>query len=243
MPAFVAVSEESKSGVSPSDGGDATHAGESAPQPDAELEAAMAEAVASVDGAATPAQDGGGNDAAAAVTEAMIMAKKELEGALEQTQKEAASLRERWMRAAADLENYRRRASRERDDVKKFGIEKLLKDFLPVLDDMDRAVQAVEGGLQAEPADSTKQLLGGVQLVQKKFIATLEKHGVTTFEAVGTPFDPERHEAVQQAHAPVPAGAVASELQRGFLIHDRLLRPALVVVSLGPEGGSGASSE
>lgn len=190
----------------------------------------MAEAVASVDHAGSPASAG------EAVTEAIIKAKHELEQVLDQTQKEAAQLREKWMRAAADLDNYRRRAAKEREDVQKFGIEKLLKDFLPVVDDLDRAVSVVGDASMGETAS---QLLNGVELVRKKFLSTLEKHGVESFEAAGTAFNPERHEAVQQVHADAPAGSVAQELQRGFLIHDRLLRPALVVVSLGPEGGEG----
>lgn len=214
--------------------------------PDPSLEAAMAEAVAAVEerqgGASTPG-------AGEAVTEAILKAKKELEEALEQTKKEASSLRDRWMRAAADLENFRRRAAREREDVQKFGIEKLLKDFLPVIDDMDRAISAGDGQLQAKSQDTltesapADQLLGGMKLVQKKFISTLEKHGVTSFESKGETFNPERHEAVQQAHSDSPAGAVAEELQRGFLIHDRLLRPALVVVSLGPQQGDAAEAK
>lgn len=136
------------------------------------------------------------------------------------------------MRSAADLENYRKRAAKEREEAKKFGIEKLLRDFLPVLDDLDRTVNVVRDANLEGPA---AQLLSGVELVQKKFLATLEKNGVVSFSSEGQAFDPERHEAVQQSPSPdVPTGSVMSELQRGFLIHDRLLRPAMVVVSLGP---------
>ncbi|MEO1233981.1 MAG: nucleotide exchange factor GrpE [Myxococcota bacterium] len=227
------MSEESKSSE-PTDGTSPSAESQGAgPQPDPEVTAALNEAAQAV--------AGGGSSAAEAVTEAMIKARKELEEALEQTQKEAASLRERWMRSAADLENYRRRASKEREDVQKFGIEKLLKDFLPVLDDLDRTVQALEETQTSAPAENTEKLLGGVRLVQKKFVSTLEKHGVTTFESQGEVFNPELHEAIQQAHADLPQGAVASELQRGFKLHDRLLRPALVVVSLGPETGEESS--
>ena len=216
--------------------------------PNPELDQAFADAAAAVDEAQAH-EDGGDTareehaPASEHVAEALVDAKRELETALEQTRKEAAQLRDRWMRAAADLENHRRRAAREREDVKKFGIEGLLKDLLPVIDDVSRAVQVTEeqlGGGSSGSNDPTEQLLGGVRLVQKKFMAALEKHGVTTFESTGTTFNPERHEAVQQAHSDLPAGSVASELQRGFLIHDRLLRPALVVVSLGPEGGEPA---
>ncbi len=184
----------------------------------------MAEAVASVE-----ARERKGS-AGEAVTEALIEAKKELESALQQTQKEAESFREKWLRAAADLENYRKRAQREREDVEKFANEKLLKDLLPVLDDLDRAL----GMIGPNPPPEVVQVVDGMRLVQKKFVASLEKHGVTTFDSVGTSFDPALHEAVQQTHADVPPGSVAHELQRGFLISGRLLRPAMVTVSLGP---------
>jgi molecular chaperone GrpE len=203
-----------------------------------ELREALDEAMAAVEEreSKTPA----GGDASEAVTEALISAKKELEEALEQTKREAEQLREKWMRSAADLENYRRRASKEREDVQKFGIEKLLKDFLPIVDDLDRALGMVS---DAEASGPAEQLIGGVRLVRKKFLSTLEKHGVTSFDAKGETFNPERHEAVQQVPSDVPAGAVAEELQRGFLIHDRLLRPAMVVVSMGPPDGQAGDED
>ncbi len=206
------------------------------PHQSPELAEALAEAEAAVGRAdqGSAGAQGAPTTAAEAVTEALLDARRELEQVLEQTQKEAEQLRERWMRAAADLENYRRRAAKEREDMQRFGSEKLLRDFLPVLDDLERASAAVEG---AEPSTGLEVLLGGVRLVHKKFLATLEKHGVSTFESEGEPFNPERHDAVQQAPSPYPTGSVAKQVQRGFLLHDRLLRPAFVVVSLGPEGG------
>lgn len=246
MTACVAVSGEAHNGASSPDS--KNNAASPANTRDDELDKALAEAEASIDArtkagseSGKPVEDGEHLSADAAVTEAMIQAKKELEEALEQTRKEAEQLRERWMRSAADLENHRRRAAKEREDIQKFGIEKLLKDFLPVIDDLDRAVQVIDVQSEANVSDAAKQLLGGVQMVQKKFVSQLEKHGVTSFEARGESFNPERHEAVQQSHSEFPSGAVAAELQRGFLIHDRLLRPALVVVSLGPEGDTGSS--
>jgi molecular chaperone GrpE len=202
------------------------------------IEDAMAEAVASVEARERDASDEPRKGAGEAVTEALIEAKKELESALQQTQKEAESFRDKWLRAAADLENYRKRAQREREEVEKFANEKLLKDLLPVLDDLDRAIGTVSAS-----SDEAKLVAEGVAMVQKKFVAQLDKHGVTTFESVGKAFDPSLHEAVQQVHADVPAGSVANELQRGFLINGRLLRPAMVTVSLGPKPqGEGSAS-
>lgn len=221
--------------------GDAEN-GEQAPE-NATLEEAMAEAVASMEARehggeveveVDPPEGGEQKDAGTAVTEALLEAKHELESALKQTQKEAEGFREKWLRAAADLENYRKRAQREREEVEKFANEKLLKDLLPVLDDLDRALEMVG----SEPPSDAVQIVDGMKLVHKKFVSALERHGVTTFESKGEPFDPALHEAVQQVHADTPAGSVAAELQRGWMIAGRLLRPALVTVSLGPEGGS-----
>lgn len=161
----------------------------------------------------------------------VVATKQALETELESLKKEAAELKDRWMRSAADFENYKKRQAREREDIQKFANEKLLKDLLPVVDDLDRAVDVVA------QAGASEQVRQGVEMVRKKFLTQLEKNGVETFVALGTAFDPNFHEAVQQAHsADVPAGQVLSELQRGFTISGRLLRPALVIVSLGKEG-------
>lgn len=172
-------------------------------------------------------------DAASAVTEALIAAKKELEEALSQTQKEAAELRDKWLRAAAEFDNLKKRAARDKENTVKFANESMLRDLLPVLDDFDRALTAV-----AAPSDDDahKQLFEGIQMVHRAFMGQLEKHGVTPFECVGEPFDPNLQEAVQQVPSEVEAGRVAQELRRGFMLNGRLLRPAMVTVSLGPPG-------
>ncbi len=179
-------------------------------------------------------------DANSAVTEALIKAKGELEDVLEQTQKEAKSLREKWLRSAADLQNYKKRANRERDEVAKFANERLLKDFLPVVDDMDRTLEVMRSSGDEATVES---LIDGIGMVHKKFLNQLEKHGVTTFESVGKAFDPTMHEAVQQVESEeVGAGGVAAEMRRGFFLNERLLRPAMVTVSLGAPGGESAEA-
>lgn len=200
-----------------------------------DLESAMQEAVAAVEAreAPHPAKPSAGD----AITEALIAAKKELEEVLAQTKKEAEHMRERWLRAAADFENYKKRAAREREETVKYGNERLLKDFLPVMDDLELALDAA-----ARVEDKQKaadQLMEGVRLVTKKFVSQLEKHGVATFESVGEPFDPNLHEAVQQEYGDMEAGKVVRQLQRGFKLNERLLRPSMVVVSLGPPAGQG----
>jgi len=180
-------------------------------------------------------------DASSAVTEALIEAKRELEEALEQTRTQYSELRSKWMRAAADLENYKKRARREREEAIKFGNEKLIKDMLPVIDDLDRTLEVLS---TSEGQEQSQGVIDGIRMVQKKFLSQLEKHEVTSFESVGQPFDPAQHEAVHQLHSnDVPAGGVVNEMRRGFYISGRLLRPSLVTVSLGAEPSSETSNE
>jgi len=137
---------------------------------------------------------------------------------------------ERMLRAAADLENYKKRAQREKDDLQKFGNEKLLKDLLPVLDNLDRALAA---------AGADDPLRAGVVLVRTAFEQVLGRYGVKGFSAMGQPFDPAQHEALMQVPtADQPAGTVVVEHARGFTLHDRLVRPALVGVAVAPPAGS-----
>jgi len=134
---------------------------------------------------------------------------------------------DRYIRAVADLENYKKRAQKERDEVVRYGNEKLLKDLFPVLDGLDRALSA------AAPDDP---LVQGVQLVRAGLEQVLARHGVTSFSALGQPFDPSLHEALLQVpsseHEP---GTVVVEHARGFLLNDRLARPAMVGVAKAPE--------
>jgi molecular chaperone GrpE len=133
---------------------------------------------------------------------------------------------DRFLRAVADLENYRKRAQRERDEVQKFGIERLLKDLFPVVDNLDRALAAAPEG---DP------LAGGVKLVLKTLEDALARHGVKSFHALGEAFDPRRHEAIMTVVAPEKEpGTVVMEHGRGFSLHDRLVRPALVGVAAAP---------
>src|SRR5262249_21153114 len=137
-----------------------------------------------------------------AVTESLLKAKKELEEALQQTKDEAKRFHDNWLRAAADLENYKKRAIKDREESEKFGNEKLLRDFLPVIDDLDRVIQS--SGQVDDP--KSKAVIDGVRLVQKKLLDQLERHHVTTFTSEGTPFDPNLHEAVQQIASDKPIG-------------------------------------
>jgi molecular chaperone GrpE len=162
-----------------------------------------------------------------AMVEALLKSKQEMQDVLSQTQKEAKDLYDRLTRVSADFENFKKRQQREKEDVIKFGNEKILKEFLPVLDNLHRALSVGSEGAQ---------LTDGVRLVTKQFEDTFGKFGVQGFTALHEPFDPARHEAVgSRPSADVAAQHVVEEYQRGYLLSDRLLRPALVIVSSGIE--------
>ncbi|RKG98160.1 nucleotide exchange factor GrpE [Corallococcus sp. CA047B] len=149
---------------------------------------------------------------------------------LKEAHERAKDFQERALRAAADLENYRKRAQKEKEDVQKFGAEKLLKDLLPVMDNLDRALDAAS---KSTDFDSFQK---GVAMTRKSFEDALSRHGVKGFSAKGQPFDPRLHEAIQQVEtAEVAAGHVVYEVARGFHLNERLVRPAMVVVARAPE--------
>jgi molecular chaperone GrpE len=133
---------------------------------------------------------------------------------------------ERMLRAVADLDNYKKRAHKEREEAQKFGNERLLRDFVPVMDNLDRALEHARSNADFDG------LLTGVAMTRKQFEEALGRHGVKSFSAVGQAFDPHLHEAMQQVSTPeVPPNHVVSELLRGYTLNDRLIRAALVVVS------------
>ena len=133
---------------------------------------------------------------------------------------------EKMLRAVADLENFKKRAAKEKEEMQKFGNEKLLRDLLPVVDNFDRALE--HSKTSGDPASLEK----GVVMIRKLFEDTLGKHGVKAFESKGKAFDPGVHEAMGQVEtADLPPNHVVSELVRGFTLNDRLVRPALVMIS------------
>ena len=155
---------------------------------------------------------------------------EELKKKLEEKEKEAKENYERLLRTAADLENYKKRAAREKEDWTKFANEDLLKAVLPFIDNMERAVN------HAQKVMDTGVLIEGVRLTLQQLLQSLNKFGLSPFESVGKPFDPAMHEAMlvveTDQHEP---NQVVEEFQRGYLLNDRLLRPATVSVSKPPE--------
>src|SRR5262245_35877338 len=139
---------------------------------------------------------------------------------------EAKNNYERFLRQAAELDNFKKRTAREREEAIRFANEILVKDLLPVVDNLERAIAHASGGGNGKP------LVEGVEMVLKSLLDVLVKHGVTQISAVGQPFDPSRHEAMAQveseSHEP---NSVVEEVNKGYLLRDRLLRPALVSVA------------
>jgi molecular chaperone GrpE len=154
-----------------------------------------------------------------------------LKGEVARLQGEMEQTKDRWMRAVAELENYKKRSAREMEESCRYGNERLLKEVLPILDSMERALA------HAQNAENGETFLEGIQMIHRQFLSILERFGVRSVNALNEPFDPSRHEAMIQvessAHAP---NTVVQELEKGYLIHDRLLRPAKVAVSKRSEG-------
>jgi molecular chaperone GrpE len=141
---------------------------------------------------------------------------------------ENASLKDRLLRALADAENARRQAERKAEDSRKFAVAELARELLPVIDNLQRVLEARRMAHSAQ----NDALLEGVETTLRLFLQTLERFGVKKIAASGQRFDPSLHEALMEAEdASQPPGMVTQVLEDGYLIHDRLLRPARVVVS------------
>jgi len=154
---------------------------------------------------------------------------EELKKRLEEKEKEAKENFDRLLRTAADLENYKKRAAREKEEWTKFSNEDLIKSILPFIDNLERAVN------HAEKVVDVGVLIEGIKLTLQQIHQTLNRFGLTPFESVGKPFDPQRHEAMlvveTDQHEP---NQVVEEFQKGYLLNERLLRPATVSVSKAP---------
>ncbi len=148
---------------------------------------------------------------------------------LEEKEKEAKENLDRLLRTAADFENYKKRAARDKEDWMKFANEDLIKSILPFVDNLERAVN------HAEKVTDTGVLIEGIKLTLQQIHKALNRFGLTSFESVGNAFDPARHEAMlvveTDQHEP---NQVIEEFQRGYLLNERLLRPATVSVSKPP---------
>lgn len=135
--------------------------------------------------------------------------------------------RDRHLRALAEMDNMRKRLARDRQEIVKFGTEKLLKDFLLAYDAIHKSISTA---MELHPED--EQFIEGLRMTEKLFLETLKKYQVEPIQAQNMPFDPNYHEALMQVHKEgVEKGMVVDEIEKGFMIHDRVLRPAKVTVS------------
>jgi molecular chaperone GrpE len=147
---------------------------------------------------------------------------------LRTAREEASQYKDRWVRERADLENLKKRAARDRQDAVRYGAEHLVRDLLPVVDDLERALAAARDVSGSEP------VVAGVELVLQSLMDVLARHGVARVAAAGERFDPSLHEAVSHVpHREVPEGMVVEEHRGGYRLHDRLVRAAMVTVSKG----------
>lgn len=168
-----------------------------------------------------PASQANETSQADSVTEPEIV-----EDPLTQAIRERDQFRDQFLRTAAEMENYRKRVNRERDDERKYSKLGMISDLLPAMDNLQRAIDA------ASSDEAANQLLQGVQMVLKQFEEILARNGAEPIEALGQPFDPNFHEALQQRPASdVPPMTVVQVLERGVKLHDRVIRPSKVIVS------------
>lgn len=142
-----------------------------------------------------------------------------------QHQESAASEREKALRAMAEMENFKRRKEAEKLEFIKYANENVIRELLPVIDNLDRALD------QSATATDVASILSGMVLIHKQLTGVLEKVGVTKMEALDQPFDPNRHQAVLQEDSEGPPDRVIKEMQAGYTYHDKVIRPAMVVVS------------
>ena len=156
---------------------------------------------------------------------------------------ELEALREKYLRLSADFDNYKKRLAREKQEILDFGNAHRLKELLFVLDNIERAIELSEES-HGEKTDFVA-FLDGIKIVHAQFLSGLENFGVTAIDSgEGTVFDPSYHEAVYKEHSETyESGTIISEVQRGYLLNGRLLRPSMVSVSQGPEKPSEEDSE
>lgn len=176
--------------------------------------------------------EGFGVEQPAAETGADAQAAPSLEEQLKQAQAEAADMKDRLLRALAEVENVRRRAERERDDTRKYGITQFAKDLLDAVDNLRRALDSMPEAQVRD--DVTRNLLTGVAATERALLAALERNGVRRIDPKGERFDHNLHQAIFEAeNTGRPAGTIIEVLQPGYVLHDRLLRPAMVGVAKG----------
>jgi molecular chaperone GrpE len=168
------------------------------------------------------------------VSKPYIMPDDPEEGSVEALAKEVADSRDKMLRTLAEMENLRQRTRREVADAKTYGISGFARDILDIADNLQRALDAVPAEAKAAADPGMKALMDGVEITERSLLNTLEKNGVRKFDPSGERFDPNFQQAMYEVPDPsVPSGTVVQVVQAGYMIGERILRPALVGVSKG----------
>jgi molecular chaperone GrpE len=154
---------------------------------------------------------------------------------LAEAQRAAAELKDKLLRTLAEMENLRKRTAREITDARLYGVTGFARDVLAVADNMHRALEAIDPELRERGDAKVKALIEGVELTERELLKILEKHGVRKFSPSGEKFDPNVHQAMfEMEHPGMPPGHVAQVIQAGYMLGDRVLRPAMVGVAKAP---------
>jgi molecular chaperone GrpE len=167
---------------------------------------------------------------------APTLSEEEYAKLLEQV-KELETLRDKYLRSAADYQNARKRLAKEREEFVRFSQEKLIRDILPILDNFERAIT------HSGTSDSSSAVIAGIQLIWKQLLGVLTAHGLKRFSSEGQAFDPHFHEVVDHVEGEGPEGIVVKEIVPGYSLHDRILRPAKVKVSVSSKTKESRSEE
>ncbi|MBI9082424.1 MAG: nucleotide exchange factor GrpE [Desulfobacterales bacterium] len=179
-----------------------------------------------------------GMDSAPSDVTPLESADADLKAELEAVKSEAALNGDRFLRVSADFENYKKRTARNMEDFRKYAVESLVKDMLPVVDNLERAI------VSAEEDKTAAGIIDGVRMTLDELFRVFDKAAVKPIDAMGKAFDPAVHQAVMQEESEKhPDKTVIREFQKGYTIHGRLLRPAMVVVAKVPPGNNGDGVE
>jgi len=162
-------------------------------------------------------------------TEEELSPAEQLQQEVDKARSEAKAHQEQYLRTLADMENLRKRTQREKEELAKFANENILREILPVIDNLERAVE------HAGQTASSEGLLEGIQMTLAQFSQVLDRFGVKAVDALGQPFDPNLHQAMGQLEtSEFPANTVAQQMQKGYQLNERLLRPAMVMIAKAP---------
>lgn len=204
--------------------------------PSDEMAEALREATEAVESRRRAPSDAGAESADKMTIELLSGELRSLKEEFEARGREIAEEKERFLRLQAEFENFRRRTLKEKQESLQYGQQNLVKDLLSPVDNLERALGHVEQNADAD----LQSVLQGVELVRREFLAALGKHGVKSVDPAGQAFDPAYHEAMGQvASSDVAPNGVVQVLQKGYMLQDRMLRPARVLVARAPEPGAG----